>query len=144
MTKHTVPVRVVCVDPPAPPPGYDAVEFGLQDKDRALLSGTANPDGSLIYAFTLDVRRHDDGTPNFTGTFAHGSRAERFLYLSQPGLKGGTWAFIKRIKIPLKSITWAQVQAVLAGEDAALEVTVSGQGMATVPLLGDGWTVHHT
>jgi hypothetical protein len=91
------------------------------------------------FHFALDVERGADGAPNFTGVFAHGGRSDRFLYLTQLGLKSGSWQIIKRIKIPLKTVTWTQVQAVMDGGVGCLAVRVSGQVAATAPLLGDGW-----
>lgn len=143
MTKQSVAIRVICIDPPAPPPGFEAGQFGLQDKNKQILEGEEISANERQYEFELDVKNHSDGTPNFTGTFAHGNQAERFLYLSQMGIQGSSWQIIKRIKIPLKTITWEQVETILNDDTSVLEVLVSGQGAATVPLLGEGWIIQN-
>lgn len=73
MEKQTIPMRVICVDLPAASPGFQAVQFGLQDKNKQPLLAEG------VYEFDLKVTKHSDGTPNFTGDFAHGNRESRFL-----------------------------------------------------------------
>ncbi len=134
MTNQTVSLRVICEHPsPAP--------FGLQDKHRDIAEAEQLADGGLAFSLQLKVKQADTGQPNFTGTYAHGTVQDRFLYLTQKVRDGKGWRILKRLKIPLKSITWEQVEAVLTNPNAVLQVTVSGHGTGTVPLLGDGWTV---
>ena len=138
-TKHIV-IRVICVDPPLSD-NTDTTRFGVQDKDKNLVTGDKNSTGALVFNVELDVKQHADDTPNFTGTYAHGNRAERFLYLTLMTLQGGSWDIVKRIKIPLKTITWKQVQSVIEDDSKILRVKVGGQSSGTVPLLDDGWSV---
>jgi hypothetical protein len=142
MPKAKIHMQVICVDPPDTPAGFQAVNFGLQDKDHELLTGHEMASDRRCYPFSIEVEQHKDGSPNFTGIFAHGSHKDRFLYLTLKGLRDdGNWHIIKRIKITLKSITWGQVEKVLRDEQKQLTVMVSGQGSATVPLLDDGWVI---
>jgi hypothetical protein len=134
MANKSLALRVICVDPPT---GL----FGLQAKNGEIVEGERLADGHLRFTVELPVRPTDVGTPNFTGPLAHGSVQERFLYLTQKELDGSTWRIIKRIKVHLRSITWEQVEAVLTDSTAVLAASVDGQGAASVPLLGDGWTV---
>lgn len=140
MPTKRIAIRVICVDPSISE-DTDTDRFGLQDKNRELLERDPTSRGDLVYDFELDVKQHTDNTPNFTGTYAHGNRAERFLYLTLITLRDGSWNIVKRIKIPLKTITWEQVNAVLRDDSKTLQVKVSGQGAATVPLLDDGWII---
>ena len=127
MSVQSVQLRINCMNPPT------NGEFGLQSKPRDIEPGERLADGSLMFAFELKVKQHDNGKPNFTGPYAHGTVQERFVYLTLVGER--------RIKVHLKTISWDQVEAVLSSAGAYLEVSVDGQGAASVPLLGDGWVV---
>ncbi len=140
MATKTIAIRVICVDPPLSE-DTKIHRFGIQDKNKQLLECDPTATGDLAYDFELDIKQHSDNTPNFTGQYAHGNRAERFLYLTLMALQGGSWDIIKRIKIPLKTVTWKQVQSVLDDDSKRLQIKVNGQGAATVPLLDDGWSV---
>ena len=132
MVKRTKAARLArlsvrCVNPPeAPAP----LRFGLQAKDQTLADGQAQADGSLRFTCELEVKRREDGTLDFIGAFAHGTPANRFLYLTLQD----EWQIIRRIKVKLNSISEAQLKA--AG---VLEVSVDGRGAASVPLLDGGW-----
>jgi len=132
-------IRIICLNPPE----YDddQIYFGLQDKSNDLKPGNVREDGALEFACELKAA-HGEGTdmPNFTGSFTHGTPKERFLYLSYGTQAGGVWNWLKRIKIPLKGITWEQVEAV-ANNDHVLEASVDGQQAATVKLI-DGWNIN--
>lgn len=142
MPKVKIHMCVICLDPPETPAGLQTMVFGLQDKDAELLAGYEIAPNRRGYPFSIEVEQHKDGSPNFTGRFAHGSHQDRFLYLTQKGLLAdGGWHIIKRIKVTLKPITWEQVERVLRDERKQLEVVVSGQGAATVPLLSGGWVI---
>lgn len=137
MAKKRLAIRVICIDPPLGTDS-DVFHFGLQDKNKQLLTGDKSATNTLMFECELDVKQHTDDTPNFTGSYTHGSRGERFLYLT---LMSPQSEIIRRIKIPLKTITWEQVQTVLEDNSAILQVTVGGQRSGTVPLLGDGWVI---
>ena len=114
----------------------------MQNKNKEVVTGVSSDKSRLTFSFELKVKKTKDGQPNFTGQFAHGSVKERFLYLTTKAqLESGAWHIIRRIKVHLRSIQWEQVEAVLANPNAYLEAQVDGRGTASVPLLGDGWTV---
>ncbi len=133
-TTDTVSFRLICVNPP------DAVRFGLQDKKGKLLTGTRQVDGSLLYAFELTTKPGKDGTLDFSGSYVQGTPGTRFLYLSLGDTGALTPTWVKRIKVPLSSINWQQVETAQA-QNGALEAAVDGRGAATVKLLGEGWVV---
>ena len=85
--------------------------FGLQDKAGALHPGTPGAAGAVVFDFTLQVRSLDAKAVVLTGDFAHGSPAERFLYLGWANTAGG---FAQRLKLPLFNITPVQVREALA------------------------------
>ncbi|MGB9753336.1 MAG: hypothetical protein C0183_17670 [Roseiflexus castenholzii] len=126
MMKQVLHMRLICVNPPQD--DHQLAEFGLQDRNGNLTPGVVLPDGALLFSFDVqaDIRR--DGSVNLSGRFVHGPPQGRFLYL---GLRppGGAW--IRRIKVPLGSITADLVRN--AGE-GALAATVVGDRAATVHL----------
>ena len=67
----------------------------------------------------------------------HGTPSQ-FLYLGWRHAGEPTSPWIKRIKIPLATITWQQIKG-LARSGAVLQASVDGSGAATVRLLDNGW-----
>ncbi|MBX3097203.1 MAG: hypothetical protein KF812_10095 [Fimbriimonadaceae bacterium] len=130
LTEGTVRLRVICENPPASP-------FGLQDKDGTIIEGE-NLEGDRV-AFSLELKaKQTEDIPYLTGSVAHGSPKERFLYLTK---KDNFGRILSRIKVPLKSIQWNQIEQVLDSAGLHLSVAVDGRRTGTVPLLGEGWTV---
>ena len=84
----------------------DPAQFGIQDKDAVLHQGRTDKDGVVAFDFSLELKP-GGAAPVFTGDFAHGKPAERFLYL---GWRNAQGAFAQRLKIPLGSIGWDQVR----------------------------------
>ena len=137
MSKQKVSFRLICINPPA---GY----FGLQDKNRDIIPGEAVAENQLAFSFEMSAKQGKDGNPNFTGTFAHGTVKERFLYLTLKAQNADeSWRIMQRIKVHLKSITWEQVETAFANPDAYLEAQIEGQRTGSVPLSGDGWVVRN-
>jgi hypothetical protein len=128
-------LKVVCIHPPVTP-DETYFAFGLQDKDVNLTIGTPQADGSLTFVCEVTIKGTlDEGQPDFGGAFVHGKPAQRFLYLTLQRIgASGTREIVKRLKIGLHTITWAQVT-----QAQQLEVTVDGRGAASVPLLNGGW-----
>jgi hypothetical protein len=133
-------MRIICMK--LPPEQYEnaPAEFGLQDKEQRLVPGRVREDGSAQYEFNVTVKRQKD-RPNFLGPYVQGTPDARFVYLSmrRKGTAPSVW--IRRLKIPLFSITWEQIEAAVRTEGGALVARVSGTGAGTVPLLDGGWTV---
>jgi hypothetical protein len=133
--KRELHLRLICIEPPALPDDA-SLEFGLQDKAQALHAGAHLPDGALQFDLAVQVQTGD--AVKFGGPFAHGTAAAPFLYLGlRPAQAGAAW--IKRIKVTLKGITPAQVNAAIES-NRPLQATVNGQGAASVPLI-DGWRI---
>ena len=83
--------------------------FGLQDKSGALHPGTPGAAGAVVFDFTLAVK--SPGSAVLLGDFAHGTPAERFLYLGWRNTAGN---FAQRLKLPLTTITADQVRQAVA------------------------------
>ena len=136
-TDLQVTLEITCLRPPTRP-GV----FGLQDKNQQLhpaAQGTA--DSAIFRCQVVAKPAAASGPPNFSGAFTHGTPQDRFLYLSLRSADSPQGAWIKRIKVPLKSITWEQVEVAASHADARLACTVDGAGSGTVKLVSGGWQV---
>jgi hypothetical protein len=125
--KRTLCLRLTCNDPPLSED--QSLEFGLQDRDGNLMSGVALPDGALLFSCEVQAETRPDGGVAFSGRFVHGPPQGRFLYL---GLRSPGGAWIRRIKVPLASIT---ADLVNNASNGALAAAVAGDRAATVQLL---------
>ena len=113
----------------ARPPDLPGTRFGVQDKLGKVSPPAGRHADSAV--FEIEVRASDGAsksTPNFLGPYAHGTPRVRFLYLSLGASNGSGW--IKRIKVPLSSITWAMIEGAQRG---ALTTNVDGRLSGTVP-----------
>ncbi|HYN89839.1 MAG TPA: DUF5990 family protein [Ardenticatenaceae bacterium] len=139
----SIRLRLICTTPPTEGQADEETEFGLQDRKQMLFSGQKQGDGSIHYEFGVEARPDPQtAKPRFSSAFVHGSSATPFLYLSLKRKQAAESPWIRRLKIPLASITWAQVEQVARMESGILEARVAGTGTGTVPLLGEGWTAH--
>ena len=138
MAKHQIKMRIICRDPIRACLGFEAIQFGLQDKKQNLQKGMALSADEIAFDFTISVEQQSDGTTNFTGPFAHGTRLSRFVYLTYKGCDGESWQIWRRIKVSLGTISWGQVEAALR-DNMVLQARVSGLIAGTVPLLDGGW-----
>jgi hypothetical protein len=138
-------LRVTCLNPPPGSWGGKETEFGLQEAQGRVHPGVEQPSGAVRYE--ADVRVQEDpksGGLRLLGPFVHGPSAQRFLYLSYRHRDVAEW--IGRIKVLLSAISKEQVEEALK-EGRLLAAVVSGlkadggRAWATVPLVGEGWTV---
>ena len=113
------------------PPGE--VDFGLQ-KGRGSSYETIQKQRfkgkDLSFEFTVRVKAGSKGAaPNFLGPLVQGPTGERFIYIdigTYAGQTGTGWS--RRLKVPLRGITWEMIDRVLADEEALLETRVPGTG----------------
>lgn len=125
-SSRSVRLRVIVSNGPA---GAGDV-FGLQDKAGSIASGAGRPDGRRVFECQVVARRTGAAEPNILGPFTHGTPASRHLYLSHRSAAAGL-PWIKRIKVPLSSITWVVIEE--AGE-GVLETEVDGRRSGAVPV----------
>ena len=92
------------------PPLNEALTFGVQDVKGGVHPGTVQADGKQHFDVDLDLRTSETDRPVFSGPFAHGSPASRFLYLSWKREEAAAAPWGWRIKIPLAPIGWAEVR----------------------------------
>lgn len=115
-----------------------SVVCGIQDRQQNIHSGQAHPDGSLSYRIDAIVKRKDetDGV-RFSGPYVHGTATAPFLYLSLKQADAEPSSWIRRLKIPLPTLTWQQVE--MASHPMSFSACIQGTGSGTVPLLDAGW-----
>jgi hypothetical protein len=125
--EHELTLRIVLEKPP---PGVD---FGLQKghgSDYATVQTQRSGSKDLQFNFTVRVRDgRCDAAPNFLGPFVQGPPGERFVYLDIglfAGQADSCWS--RRLKIPLRGITWEMIEQVSANSDSVLEAHVPGTG----------------
>ena len=140
--EREISLRIVVERPPA------GVYFGLQKgsgNNYETVQTVESKSADLRFAFDVRVREGKDGAPNFLGPFVQGPAQERFVYLDIGTYAGQTntpWS--RRLKIPLRGITWALIDQAEKSALAALEVRVAGTGKDGGPSCGtvkpfEGW-----
>ncbi len=138
---HLVRLRITCLNPPIGHYEGGATEFGLQDKQQALHAGHPQPDGSIAFDVELSVQRDEmTGAMRWRGPYVHGTPVAPFIYLTWARLAPAPSRWIRRMKIPLSTITSQQIEAATSGTHARLEARVDGARSGTVRLLDDEWT----
>ena len=138
-----LPLRIMLVGVPL------GVSFAMQCGKSELISPAHQDDDSLCFEFSIRVSvQSGDGRPNFLGPLAHGTPADRFLYVNSgtsAGQRGSAWT--RRAKIKLGGITWDQIRETLGRPGSVIVAQIAGTARdggpccATVPLLGEGWQV---
>ncbi len=129
------------------------VDFALQKgkgNDYEPVQTQRSKTADLHFEFTARVKEGKGGVPNFLGPFVQGPPADRFIYLdigAFAGQKDTCWN--RRLKIPLRGITWKMVKEVTdslgaSRSKAALEARVPGTGSDGGPSCGtvknfSGW-----
>ena len=85
--------------------------------DQTVITDVASADSKrIVFKPTFRVRRNADGSANFLGPFAHGPKAERFVYLNWVTMSGETLTgMVGRIKLHLNHLKWATVEKAAQG-----------------------------
>ena len=124
--EREVSLRIVVERPPA------GVFFALQKgsgNNYETVQTVESKSADLHFEFEVRVREGKDGRPNFLGPFVQGPTHERFVYLDIGTCAGQTntpWS--RRLKIPLRGITWELIAQAEKSSSAALEARVAGTG----------------
>jgi len=129
----------------APPKG---VGFCLQKGKSELIDYQVSEGENIRFSLSVRVKPRKSGAPNFLGEFTQGTPKERFIYVcvgEYAGQKNTLWA--RRVKIHLSSISWQQVEQVLATPKNKLVTSYQatdkngGPSCASVSLVGGGWSL---
>jgi hypothetical protein len=111
-------------DVPATNPFQLAYRFGLQDTKQNIFAGEKQPNGIIVFDFSLNVKKgKDPKRPVFTGPFASGPIDDRFVYLSWWAIARGD--YINRVKARLSTIDWKMVRA---SQDQGKPITANMTG----------------
>jgi hypothetical protein len=110
------PILRIILEKPTP-----GVDFALQKGrggDYETVQTQRSEGRDLHFEFTVRVKATGkDSSPNFLGAFVQGPTGERFVYIdigTYAGQTGTCWS--RRLKIPLRGITWQMIEAVVDGE----------------------------
>lgn len=125
--ERELPLRIVLEKPPRD------IDFGLQKgrgNDYDTIQKQRFKGKDLSFEFTVGVKGDSKGgAPNFLGSFVQGPTSERFIYIdigTYAGQTGTGWS--RRLKVPLRGITWDMIDRVSADEELLLETRVPGTG----------------
>lgn len=123
---HELSVRIILESPPT------GVEFGIQkgsgNKYETILTQRSS-DNDIVFEFTISVKDGKTALYNFTGAYVQGPVIERFLYVdigTAAGQVNSVWT--RRLKIPLRDISFETVKQILADSSLVLETKVPGTG----------------
>ena len=130
----------------SPMPDLEGLSVGLQSGRHDVVPGREVPDG-LAFDVTIDVKRSDDGSPDFRGPLVHGPKGERFLYVTWGRLVGGHHEMFRRLKLylsPLERAQWSQPGLTWDEIDTGeVELRVSGKGNDGTPACGTAPALWH-
>ena len=123
--EREVTLRIILEEPTA------GVDFGLQKgrgNDYETIQTQRSKGKDLNFDFIVRAKGGNDAEPNFLGPFVQGPTGERFVYIDIGTYAGQTatgWS--RRLKIPLRGITWKMIEEVIE-EESLLETRVVGKG----------------
>ena len=125
-------------------------DFGIQQGSGhtyVTLQKQKSTGDDLTFEATVRVKPSADASPVFLGAVTQGPPKERFVYIDigrAAGQLDTLWS--RRLKIPLKSITWELIEQLETTPQAVLEVHVPVVGKDGGPNCGgvkltEGWKV---
>lgn len=106
------------------------VDFGLQKgrgHDYETVQTQRSNGKDLRFECSVRVTSGKDSAPNFLGPYAQGPVGERFLYIdigTCAGQKETAWS--RRLKVPLRGITWDVIEQASREKSKGLETRVAG------------------
>jgi hypothetical protein len=139
---HELNLRIILQNPS---PGVDFAlqkgsgnNFGIIQKQRSFT-------GDLHFECTVKIKPGKNEAPNFLGPFVQGPKGERFIYIGIGKFAGqldSLWD--RRLKIPLRNISWDTIEQMIAKPELILETKVPGTGKDRTPSCAtvkpfDGW-----
>ena len=135
----TVRLRIICDASPPDELGGRSTEFGLQDRAGRVHAGHPYADGGVVYPFVVTARRRSStGDMRWSGEYVHGTASAPFVYLSWKRRDAADSPWIRRLKIPLSSLSAAEVERA-ARTRGAFEVRVPGPEEACGTLRDCEW-----
>ena len=119
-----IEIEIVCESLPGLQyEGRAPLHLGIQ-RDAEIVEAAPADRDRIVFRPALRVRKHSDGSANLLGPFAHGPRAERFIYLNWLIVRDGTQEEqIGRIKLHLNHIDY-EVAEKAAARKKPIKVTL--------------------
>ena len=121
-----LPIRIILESPPT------GVDFGVQkgkgNQYETILKRRSNKD-DLCFEFKILVKEPQKPLPDFSGPYVHGPLNERFIYINigtSAGQVNSAWN--RRLKIPLRDISFETINLLLADSSFTLETKIPGTG----------------
>ena len=94
--------------------GRGPLHLGIQQDAQVIEAAPADRD-RIVFRPAFRVRKHSDGSANLLGSFAHGPRGERFVYLNWLVVRDRTPVEqIGRIKLHLNHIEYKDAEKAAA------------------------------
>lgn len=126
------------------------VDFGIQEgngHNYVTILKQKSQGEDLTFEFSIKLKSQTDEFPVFLGLAAQGPPKERFVYIDigrAAGQMDTLWS--RRLKIPLKSITWELIHQLETAHESVLEVQVPGVDKDGGPNCGsvklpEGWKI---
>ena len=125
------------------------VDYALQSGSGGkfeLVQKQVSGTGDLIFNLMANVKGSKDELPDFSGPFIQGNKGERFIYINigtYAGNPNSEWG--RRLKVPLRDITWEAISKLVSNQQLVLETSVPGKGKDGTPSCATvkpfaGWT----
>ncbi len=116
--KPTIRIRIVVIDPPV------GVTFGVQCGASRVVDPKRSSGEDLAFEFLLNVADAGSAPVRFTGEFAQGPAAARFIYINSGTLSGQfTSCWTRRAKVPLSGVPKELVaEALINGQVLMAEI----------------------
>jgi hypothetical protein len=140
-----IALHIILQKPPA------GVSFGLQKGsgakyDTIQIQRTGPHDMHFYLTATIKGDAKTDPSPGFTGPSIQGPPIEKFIYLDIGTYAGIDEQWSRRLKIPLRGITWQMINELVADDKLRLETCVPGTGKDGSPNCAtvkpfDGWNL---
>lgn len=123
---HGLAVKIILESPPA------GVDFGIQKGSgkgyETILKQRSGKD-DLCFEFKILVKEGKASSLDFAGPFVQGPPNERFIYVdigTAAGQVNSVWS--RRMKIPLRDISFETIKQALDNSSLVLETRVPGTG----------------
>ena len=117
-------LRIILQSPPT------GVDFGIQKgsgNNYEIVQKQRSNNNDLCFDFEIVIKESKTSVPNFTGAFVQGPTNERFIYIGigkHAGQIDSIWS--RRLKIPLRDISFETVKFLLGDSSFILETKVPG------------------
>ena len=97
-----------------------SLHLGIQ-RDEVITEIAPADSKRIVFKPSLRARRNSDGYVDFLGPFAHGPKAERFIYLNWVTTDGkAPTTMVGRIKLHLNHINWVAAKRAAEGRKPLL------------------------